>query len=291
VATVRLHFPSRLPALLLGELVVLVPFAACTHDAPPPASAPATLAQIGPKTSLNALANGNQLTVNLRANNNSNDGNSDPCPVVSASAAVNGAAMNADSHGGGTSEPYGDGISCGGGPYMNLCNDISFDGTFDAASTSDLEFRVQDASATYAFHAQIIKYTASFEPPYDGVLHAGSWVNVAVSPPLQLLSPSGFSIDFYAAGADASAEPVFTVDFNGSGSCTADGDGGGCLVRLTKTGVSFQVPNAAARAPVAGTLHIDGIATTNTLECAGPMDCELDVVPSLEPALQTAFGR
>lgn len=277
----------RLAPFLLIQAVLLAPFVACSQPPAPPATAPTTLATLGPQVTLTASVSPGDLHVTLDTSDLD-----DPCPVVAVQATANGQSMTVTSDGSGTTEPYGDGFGCGGGPYTHVCNPPSFDAPFDPSSTSDLQITLQDASATYVFHAQVARYAVAFEPPYDGVLHVGSWSSLSISPgPPPLSEPPVLStLDFFSGSAPAtSSPPLFALSFPWGESCVPNDGGDGeeaCDVTTTPTGISFLVPDVP---PQSGTLQLQQLPPGTTLECTGPSRCALDVSTPV-PSLATAIG-
>ena len=266
----------RTSPLLLAEVSLLLPLVACTTDpSPPPPTQDVTLATLGPQITLNATIASGRLDVDLGT----------PslligqCVSTQAQATLNGQPMTVVSAGtGSTTKGFGDGPGCGGPGYTDQCTAPSFESPFDPTSTSDVDIRAFDGSATYVFHVQLVVPTVVLDSS-DGLLHSGQMATLTLSPPP--LDSDAVTIVFGSQAApDASWSFVFSLlSYPGAeyaNTVSPDGGSGTDYAPRTPTGIAFAVPPAS---PQPGVLRVGWDPASTTVECSGVSACALSYTP------------
>ena len=262
---------------LVRQAVVLLPLFACRTSPPPPTNAATSLAALGPQITLMTTLSNGHIDVAL-GESDPNDPGTASCPVVNASATLNGQPMTVTSAGSGALEPEGGSDGCGDAEG-NACTVPSFGADFDPVEGSEVDLRIADSTATFVFRAEIAKPTITIDPPNGGNLPIGEATQLALSPP-----PTASSDLIFVFRSQTSADAGSSVVF----ACDTEGDElkAGCFAQLSPTGASLFVTDAVP--PQAGILEVEGLPPTVTLECTGVAHCEMSVAPSPTADLSTA---
>jgi hypothetical protein len=283
-------YPSsrrRLPTASLIWATVILAVDACTGHAPPP-QASVTLASIAANSTLIATISGSVLFLAIQepsANGGTVAANewpieNGPCPVVNATATLNGQPMSVSSPGSGQATAIGDGC---GNSTENQCVPPTFSAPIIPGSALALDIVISDESARLEFQMNVPSVQVTIEGSEDAGLVSGASTTLAFSP--SLASSGSVEVDFYgegAAGNDAGTDA--DSDLTGTPSFVCALAGGLCGLVATATSASFIVPDVP---PQNGALLVRGLIIDPNVNCTGVAGCELGSTYGESVAIET----